>query len=107
MSGVPRSAARSAASAAGARSSQPHSSCRRAIAAGSVSGAERRCASSRAPGAVIVRDTAETSDGPSASRARRMSRLARVAASIARWRASPSGTGGDRRGSRPACVART
>ena len=65
------------------RRSAPTASSRRAIAAGSVSGAASRCASSREPAAVTVRSIAASSEPRrSPDSVRISSRLARVAGSI-------------------------
>ncbi len=108
MSGAPLSAARKAAAASGLAISQDQPSCRAEIAAMSASGADTHSDSSRAPAAVVVRWIAASSVcAAPPSRARVISRLARVAASISSRPPSPRGTGRDRRGIWPAWVSRT
>ncbi len=108
MSGAPLSAARKRASGGGLAISQDQPSCRAEIAAMSANGADTHSASSRAPAAVEVRWIAASSVcAVPPSRARVISRLARVAASISSRPASPRGNGRDRRGILPAWVSRT
>jgi hypothetical protein len=108
MSGAPRSAARTRAAAGASARSHDQPSWRRMIAAASTRGADRNALSSRAPGAEAVRCTAANKVcAVPPSRARVISRLARVAASSSSTPVEPRGNGRDRCGSLPAWVART
>ena len=78
----------------GFASIQPQASWRRAMAAGSVSGADSHPPSRRAPGAVRCAARRRAGCARPPSRARRISRLARVAASIASTPDWPAGRGG-------------
>ncbi len=86
-------------------SSQPMASRRSSMAAGDSRGRARRDASIRAPGAVTVRSITDSSE-PSRPpfRVRSISRLARVAGSMAMTSASPARRGGRSAGSLPAWV---
>ncbi len=108
MSGAARNAARSAVAAAALASSQDQASWRAPIRSASVSGPASCSPSSRAPAAVNVRWIAASSVcAVPPSRARRISRLARVAASISNRPARPCGSGGVNVGSFPAPVIAT
>ncbi len=99
-----RVSARVAASSAKAATA----SSRRAIAAGSVSGADSRCASRREPAAVTVRSMLSSSEPRrSPDSVRISSRLARVAWSIAMVAEAASRNGGDSGGRWPSCVRST
>ena len=79
-----------------------------AIAAGSVSGADSRCASRREPAEVTVRSIASSSEPRrSPASVRISSRLPRVAWSIAMVAPALSRNGGDSGGRLPICVRST
>jgi hypothetical protein len=105
---APQRARRSVAHGALSPTNAATASSRRAISAGSVSGAASRCASSRAPAAVTVRSMASSSEPRrSPPSVRVSSRLARVAWSIASVAPAASRAGGDSGGRLPSCVRST
>ena len=109
MSGAPRSAARNAVGGVGF-GEQPgpaHPAAPRSRPDRSAGRRARRPAGARPPASACAAPRRAACASTPPSRARWISRLARVAASIASSPACPAASGRARRGSAPACVART